>query len=128
MKIIKVFAIFALLLGNTFCAFTQIQHFLTKKKVNVNILGTITNYEKNPVSSIWVILKKNDDVIGKSLTGDDGKFSIEKLVPGSYTIYISKNQNVKKAIYKADIKISGKEFIMDYELPKNRGFLILRRN
>src|SRR6476659_9853465 len=47
------------------------------------VKGTVTSAGK-PARSVWVIISLNGREKGRSLTGDDGKYYIANLDPGTY--------------------------------------------
>ena len=53
------------------------------------VTGTVTRSTK-PVSNYWVIVYQSDILIGRSITGDDGKYYIGHLDKGTYTIVVRK--------------------------------------
>jgi hypothetical protein len=42
----------------------------------------------HPVSSVWVIVNQGSYQKGRSLTGDDGRYYVERLEPGTYEVLI----------------------------------------
>ena len=51
------------------------------------VKGSVTKSNK-PVSSVWVIVSQGGAERGRQLTGDDGKYYISRLDPGSYDIVV----------------------------------------
>jgi hypothetical protein len=51
------------------------------------VKGTVTSAGK-PARSVWVIISLNGGEKGRSLTGDDGKYYIAGVDPGSYDFVV----------------------------------------
>lgn len=54
---------------------------------DIHMKGAVTRSGR-PVRSAWVILTRNGDEKGKSLTGDDGRYYIGGLDAGEYEIEV----------------------------------------
>ena len=55
-----------------------------------------------PLRSVWVITSQSGREKGRSLTGDDGRYYLNNLDPGSYDIVV---QNGKSQLYKGRINL-----------------------
>lgn len=51
------------------------------------IKGTVT-VAGRPLVSAWVVLSQNGQEVRRFLTGDDGKYYIDKIVPGAYALTV----------------------------------------
>jgi hypothetical protein len=51
------------------------------------VKGTVTSAGK-PARSVWVIISQNGREKGRSLTGDDGKYYIAGVDPGTYDFVV----------------------------------------
>jgi len=78
-----------LLFGSLFCVFAQQPY---------KIKGKITDQNNNPLSSQWVMITLKDSIIGKSLTGDDGKFFIDNLPPNNYQIIFTRTPDLNSIL------------------------------
>jgi hypothetical protein len=59
------------------------------------IAGTITNSSGHPVASLWVILTdQGNRQAGRFLTGEDGRYYIGYLMPGTYRITVEKQNRI----------------------------------
>ena len=72
------------------------------------ISGKVVAGSSKPASSTWVIVYAGATQKGRSLTGDDGKYYIGGLAPGTYGIVVRKQPN------------SVNLFQGEISLPKNR--------
>jgi hypothetical protein len=110
MKTIKILVIGIVLRGLYNCAYPQenIGTFCIK--------GQVVNHKNQPLNSLWVIVKSNDKVIGKSLTDDDGKYSVEKLTPDSYKVYFSKYDDSKNSIDSTNLIMLSKDTTMVFTI------------
>jgi len=71
------------------------------------IAGVITNANGRPAASVWVMLyDRNEKQVGRSLTGDDGRYYIGYLKPGTYTLKVKKRDNV---LEQRSVRIPGDE-------------------
>lgn len=59
------------------------------------VKGTVTSAGK-PARSVWVIISLNGREKGRSLTGDDGKYYIADLDPGTYDVVVEKGEQLYK--------------------------------
>ena len=59
------------------------------------VKGTVTLAGK-PARSVWVVVSLNGHEKGRSLTGDDGKYYIADLDPGTYDIVVEKGGQLYK--------------------------------
>src|SRR5262245_52720653 len=59
------------------------------------VKGTVTSAGK-PARSVWVIVSLNGRERGRSLTGDDGKYYIAGLSPGTYDFVVEKGEQLYK--------------------------------
>ena len=59
------------------------------------VKGTVTSAGK-PARSVWVIISLNGREKGRSLTGDDGKYYIAGLDPGTYDFVVAKGEQLYK--------------------------------
>ena len=59
------------------------------------VKGTVTAAGK-PARSVWVIVSLNGREKGRSLTGDDGKYYIADLDPGTYDFVVEKGGQLYK--------------------------------
>jgi len=80
--------------------------FSQEKKDTISVKGkVISNADQQPINSIWVTIKLKNQILGKSLTGDDGKYSIEGIEANVYKVYFSKYDNMKNTFDSIQIKI-----------------------
>jgi hypothetical protein len=82
------------------------------------IKGKITNANNNPLSSVWVVVVENDSIIGKSLTGDDGKYFINKLATNRYKIYITRDLKLNSVLDSSTFRIA-KDTILNFKSRNN---------
>ena len=67
----------------------------TAQNTNSNsISGVVTDSLKHPVASVWVVLSQDNKQVGKSLTGEDGKYYIGSLAQGNYELIVKKGERV----------------------------------
>ncbi len=59
------------------------------------VKGTVTSAGK-PARSVWVIISLNGREKGRSLTGDDGKYYIADLDPGTYDFVVERGEQLYK--------------------------------
>ena len=59
------------------------------------VKGTVTS-AGTPARSVWVIVSMNGHEKGRALTGDDGKYYIANLDPGTYDIVVQRDQQLYK--------------------------------
>ena len=59
------------------------------------VKGTVTSAGK-PARSVWVIISLNGREKGRSLTGDDGKYYIANLDPGTYDFAVERREQLYK--------------------------------
>jgi hypothetical protein len=59
------------------------------------VKGTVTSAGK-PARSVWVIVSLNGREKGRSLTGDDGKYYIADLDPGTYDFVVERGEQLYK--------------------------------
>ena len=59
------------------------------------VKGTVTSAGK-PARSVWVIVSLNGREKGRSLTGDDGKYYIADLDPGTYDFIVERGGQLYK--------------------------------
>ena len=64
--------------------------------------GRITHYNGNPARSLAITISQNGTVVGRSLSGDDGKFFIPNLPDGTYDITI---QRGTKKLFTGQIRL-----------------------
>ena len=57
------------------------------------VKGTVTAAGK-PARSVWVIISLNGREKGRSLTGDDGKYYIANLDPGTYDFVVERREQL----------------------------------
>jgi len=57
------------------------------------VKGTVTSAGK-PARSVWVIISLNGREKGRSLTGDDGKYYIANLDPGTYDFVVERSEQL----------------------------------
>ena len=57
------------------------------------VKGTVTSAGK-PARSVWVIISLNGREKGRSLTGDDGKYYIANLDPGTYDFVVERREQL----------------------------------
>jgi len=57
------------------------------------VKGTVTSAGK-PARSVWVIISLNGREKGRSLTGDDGKYYIANLDPGTYDLVVERREQL----------------------------------
>jgi hypothetical protein len=60
-----------------------------------SVKGTVTSAGK-PARSVWVIVSLNGREKGRSLTGDDGKYYIADLDPGTYDFIVERGGQLYK--------------------------------
>src|SRR5262245_22926575 len=60
-----------------------------------SVKGTVTSAGK-PARSVWVIISLNGREKGRSLTGDDGKYYIANLDPGTYDFVVARSEQLYK--------------------------------
>jgi hypothetical protein len=97
--------IFAAMLAIWFIA--SIVYFIPVSKAQPNLYLTgkvVSKSSKNPVSSVWVEVVKSGKRVGRSLTGDDGRYYISGLGKGSYEIVVAKN---KQELYRCQLRLKG---------------------
>ena len=58
-----------------------------KPNAQASVKGTVTSAGK-PARSVWVIVSVNGSEKGRSLTGDDGKYYIAGVDPGTYDFVV----------------------------------------
>src|SRR5262252_9850923 len=59
------------------------------------VKGTVTSAGR-PARSVWVIISLNGREKGRSLTGDDGKYYIGDLDPGTYDFVVQRGDQLYK--------------------------------
>jgi hypothetical protein len=59
------------------------------------VKGTVTSAGK-PARSVWVIVSLNGREKGRSLTGDDGKYYLANLDPGTYDFVVERGEQLYK--------------------------------
>lgn len=59
----------------------------TSGNISGSVVG-LTHNSKAPVAELPVFLVKNGEIVLKSVTDKDGKFSLEKVNPGSYSLVV----------------------------------------
>jgi len=59
------------------------------------VKGTVTSAGK-PARSVWVIVSLDGREKGRSLTGDDGKYYIANLDPGTYDFVVQRGEQLYK--------------------------------
>jgi hypothetical protein len=59
------------------------------------VKGTVTSAGK-PARSVWVIVSLDGREKGRSLTGDDGKYYIANLDPGTYDFVVQRGEQLFK--------------------------------
>lgn len=57
-----------------------------------SIQGLVIASSGRPVASVWVLLIRGGQEGSRSLTGDDGRYYMGGLGPGSYTIAVKQGQ------------------------------------
>lgn len=55
-----------------------------------HLSGTVTHRGGTPASSVWILVEQQNDVVGKFLTGDDGKYFVRGLEGGTYTLSVKR--------------------------------------
>jgi len=93
--------------------------FLSSETVAQNamkqeIKGVVTNSLNRPVATVMVILNKDGKQLGKSITGDDGKFFIGNLVPGIYNLQVKKGD---KVLFQKQVSLP-KDKVSNIKLPQ----------
>ena len=61
--------------------------FAARDGDDLHMKGVVTRSGR-PVRSAWVVVTKNGDEKGRSLTGDDGKYYIGELGAGEYEVVV----------------------------------------
>jgi hypothetical protein len=59
------------------------------------VKGMVTS-EGKPARSVWVVISLNGREKGRSLTGDDGKYYIANLDPGTYDFVVERGGQLYK--------------------------------
>jgi hypothetical protein len=74
---------------------------------DVSITGTVRSGSPlRLVSSVWVIVYQNNDVKGKSLTGNDGKYLVSGLEEGSYNVVVKRRQQDTHELYRRQVDLT----------------------
>lgn len=68
------------------------------------ISGKVVSGASKPASSTWVIVYAGATQKGRSLTGDDGKYYIAGLGPGTYSIVVRK-QPTSANLFQGEISL-----------------------
>ena len=97
--------LFAAMLGIWFIASIVFFIPLSKAKPNLYLTGrVVSSSSNNPISSVWVEVVKAGSRVGRSLTGDDGRYYISGLDKGLYEIAVIQNNQV---LYRCQIQLTG---------------------
>jgi hypothetical protein len=95
-------------------AFTTITS--AKGQINMNqiytISGKVSDKANKPVYNFWVILYQNTREIKRTLTGNDGRFYIGRLVSGPYKIVVKRQIN-GASLYDRNIPITTKSLYVE---------------
>ena len=75
------------------------------------VKGTVTS-AGTPARSVWVIVSMNGREKGRSLTGDDGKYYIANLAPGTYDVVVRRAQQLYKG--RATLPITNSTFDISF--------------
>jgi hypothetical protein len=75
------------------------------------VKGTVTS-AGTPARSVWVIVSLNGNEKGRSLTGDDGKYYISNLDPGTYDFVVQRDQQLYKG--RATLPITNSTFDISF--------------
>ncbi len=67
------------------------------------VKGTVTS-RNEPLRSVWVIVSQSGRERGRSLTGDDGKYYIQNLGPGTYDIAVRRGAQI---VYRGRVTLPG---------------------
>jgi Carboxypeptidase regulatory-like domain len=62
---------------------------LSAQPDGIAIKGVVKTSSGRLLSSVWVIMSRNGEEKGRSLTGDDGKYYISNLSDGVYDLMVS---------------------------------------
>ena len=54
----------------------------------ISVKGVVKSSSGRLLTSVWVIISRNDEEKGRSLTGDDGKYYISNLSGGVYDLMV----------------------------------------
>lgn len=77
-----------------------------------HVTGTVITRDRKPVPSLLVIVRQDDRILGKSITGDDGRYYIGRLKNGTYTLIIKRRDDI---VYRAEIRLP-EDRVHDVEL------------
>jgi hypothetical protein len=70
-----------------------------------SLTGRVTSRSSNkPVSSVWVEVLKGGQRVGRSLTGDDGKYYVRGLDRGQYEILILRGA---QQLFRGGLELTG---------------------
>jgi len=75
------------------------------------VKGTVTSAGK-PARSVWVIVSLDGREKGRSLTGDDGKYYIANLDPGTYDFVVQRGEQLYKG--RATLPIMNSTFNINF--------------
>ena len=82
-----------------------------QQSTRTSVKGTVTSAGK-PARSVWVIISLNGREKGRSLTGDDGKYYIADLDPGTYDVVVEKGEQLYKG--RATLPVSNGTFNISF--------------
>ena|SRR5262245_31838402 len=75
------------------------------------VRGTVRS-AGSPARSVWVIVSMNGREKGRSLTGDDGKYYIANLDPGTYDVVVQRDQQLYRG--RATLPITNSTFDISF--------------
>ena len=82
-----------------------------QQSTRTSVRGTVTSAGK-PARSVWVIISQDGREKGRSLTGDDGKYYIANLDPGTYDFVVEGGGQAQKR--RATLPVANGTFDISY--------------
>ena len=81
-----------------------------------SLSGLITTPEGGPVASVWLVVSKDGSEMKRSLTGDDGRYSVADLAAGGYEVTVERrDQTVHRG--QASLPAPDSRVTLDIRLP-----------
>jgi len=75
--------------------------------------GKVVTSSGRPAASVWVLVFQDNAEKGRALTGDGGKYRIDNLPEGTYTVVVKRQ---KKTVFRQQIRLP-KDKQFDVRLP-----------
>jgi len=72
------------------------------QETTYSIRGTVVTSTGRPAASVWVVVERERQDGGRTLTADDGRYYLSRLRPGAYSILVRRGE---VTLYRAQVRL-----------------------